>query len=210
MLHLKSQFTWIFGIIVAIILQYVYELFTYLIDLNVQIYRLLIFRYLIFIYIGIVLYKMQEENKICWKSMIKSLPFGFLYIFLVGYMHWQPEILFRYPTWYRSSAPVIFWVAPIVAYIIGNERTLINRLENNKIGYFISDKVQLLGKASYHIYIVQMLWFGLAISHINTVSWRKVLVCIVSMIICSGIGVAYYYVNHCFGKIFNRGVKNQN
>lgn len=79
-LHVKNTFKWIFGIVATFILQCLYELFTYLIDLDVQIYRLLIFRYFIFLYIGVVLYKVQQESKICWKSMIKLLPLGFIYI----------------------------------------------------------------------------------------------------------------------------------
>ena len=199
-LHTKNNRSWIFGLITAFIMQCLYELLTYLIDLNVQIYRLLIFRYFIFLYMGIVLYKAQKENKIYWKGMVKFLPLGFLYIFLVGYMNWQPEVLFRYPTWYRSAAPVIFWVAPITAYIIGNSNLLISRLENGKIYRFISDKIQLLGQASYHIYLVQMLWFGLIVSHMNTVSWRKLVICVISMVICAAVGVIYYYVNRWFGR----------
>lgn len=98
----------ILEIITAFILQCIYEVFTHLVDLDVQIYRLLIFWYFIFLYIGIVLYKAQTKNEICWKSMLKLLPLEVLYIFLVGYMNQRPEILFRYPTWYHSAAPVIF------------------------------------------------------------------------------------------------------
>lgn len=72
-LHTKNNRSWIFGLITAFIMQCLYELLTYLIDLNVQIYRLLIFRYFIFLYMGIVLYKAQKENKIYWKGMVKFL-----------------------------------------------------------------------------------------------------------------------------------------
>ena len=203
-LHEKKKLFWILEIIAVLLLQCLYELLTYLIDLDVQIYRLLIFRYVIFLYMGIVLYKAQNENHIYWKSMIKLLPIGFSYIFLMGYMNWQPEILFRYPTWYRSAAPVIFWVAPISAYIIGNGNMIINRMENHRLWRFISEKIQLVGRASYHIYIVQMLWFGLIISHINTGSWRKLIICAVSMVICSVVGVVYYHINREISRMLNR------
>ena len=203
-LHVKNKLSWILEIIAVLLLQCFYELLTYLIDLDVQIYRLLLFRYVIFLYMGIVLYKAQSEDHSCWKSMIKFLPVGFIYIFLMGYWNWQPEILFRYPTWYRSAAPVIFWVAPISAYMIGNGNAMINRMENVKLWRFISDKVQLLGQASYHIYIVQMLWFGLLISRIDTSSWRKLIICAVSMVICSVVGVVYYHIDQWISRIFNR------
>lgn len=211
-LHTKNNCSWILGILVVFILQCLYELLTYLIDLNVQIYRLLIFRYFIFLYMGIALYKAQKENKIFWKSMVKLLPFGFLYIFFVGYMNWQPEVLFRYPTWYRSAAPVIFWVAPIIAYFIADGNLITNRLETHEARCFISDKVQLLGQASYHIYIVQMLWFGLIIFHVNSDSWRKLIICVISMVVCSVVGVIYFYVHHwCHSRITRKisRAKNQ-
>lgn len=128
---------------------------------------------------------------------MKVLPLGFLYVFMVGYTNWQPKVLFRYPTWYRSAAPVIFWVAPIAVCVIENGNMIMNKIAMHKAYCTISNKVQLLGRASYHIYIVQMLWFGLIIPYMNTDSWRKLIVCVVSMCICSAIGVIYYYAN-CF------------
>lgn len=208
-LHVKRKLPWIFGIVVVFGFQCVYELFTYLIDLDVQIYRLLIFRYCVFLYAGIVLYKVKKEHKIFWKGTVKFLPFGFLYIFLVGYMNWQPEILFRYSTWYRSAAPVICWVAPIAAYLIENGDAIVSTLKSDKVWNFISEKVQLIGQASYHIYIVQMLWFGLIVSHINTNSWKKMVICIISMFICSVLGVIYYHINKYIEETFFKGTRTK-
>lgn len=196
-LHVKRGYSFFTGIAVAMMIQCAYELLTWLIKLDVSIYRLLIFRYFIFLYTGVVLFLAKQENKECCKKMRKLIPLGALYILLVGYLNWQPDIIFRYPTWYRSAAPVIFWTAPIAAYLIENDCKILGWIKTNRICNIVLEKMQLIGKASYHIYIIQMLWFGLVISHINTESWMKLIVCVVSIVVCSLVGILYYYLWTC-------------
>lgn len=207
-LHVKRDCSLLTGISVAIILQCGYELLTLLIDLDISIYRLLIFRYFVFLYVGVAIFKAKKEKKEYWEEMRKLLPLGFLYIFFVGYLNWQPDIIFRYSTWYRSAAPVVFWTGPIATYLIENDYKITSWIKTNRICNIISEKIQLIGKASYHIYIVQMLWFGLIISHIDTKSWRKLVVCVVSITVCSVVGILYsrncnillMYKNYCHRK----------
>ena len=73
--------SWITGLVIAFAFQCAYEVFTYFINLKVEIYRLLIFRYVIFLYMGIVLYRKHKNNNDNWRSMMNVLPIGFIYIF---------------------------------------------------------------------------------------------------------------------------------
>lgn len=199
-LHVKKEYSLLTWMVLAMMIQCAYEFLTWLVKLDISIYRLLIFRYFVFLYVGVVLFQEKQEHKECWQEIKKLLPLGFLYILLVGYLNWQPDVIFRYPTWYRSAAPVVFWTGPIAAYLIENDCKIMNWIKINRIYDIVSEKMQLIGKASYHIYIVQMLWFGLVVSHVNTESWRKLIVCAVSIIVCSVAGILYYYVWTCNDK----------
>lgn len=107
-------------------------------------------------------------------------------------------MIFRYPTWYRSAAPVCFWVVPILAVMIANENLFLEKIETHSFLRRISNVVRLLGKASYHIYIVQMLWFGIIVSGINTSSWRQLVFCVFSLVVCSLLGIVYYNICQMF------------
>lgn len=186
--------SWLTGLAIVFAFQCVYEAFTYFIDLKVEIYRLLIFRYVIFLYMGVVLYQNYKNKNDNCRSLMKAMPIGFIYIFSVGYLNWQPSVLFRYPTWYRSAAPVCFWVVPILAVIFANGNSILEGVEKYPFLRRISNVVQLLGKASYHVYIVQMLWFGIVVSGINTSSWRQLVFCMASLVVCLLLGIEYYYI----------------
>lgn len=193
----RWKFSWQLGLLITFCFQCLYELVSYYWELSFGIYRLLIFRYFIFVYFGVVLY---YQPKICLKKMMFLFPIGFIYIFAVGYMNWQPTILFRYPTWYRSAAPVIFYIAPIITYLIVNGTKLISYMSQNIVGRNLVNILVEMGKASYHVYILQMLWFGLITPHFNSSSWRQIIIFVVSLIVCSLSGVIYYRMENILTK----------
>lgn len=191
----ETPHTWWKGFMCVFAFQCIYELVTYLIELDLEIYRLLVFRYIIFIYGGAVIYEYHKnpDGSIPYKSMMKGLPSGFLFITIVGYFGFIPSILFRYPTWYKSSAPVAFYVVPIVAYVIYHANKIEETLKRNVISKKMGNLFSLLGRASYHIYFMQMLWFGLVASG-SVKSWRKLIVFGVSLLITGVFGVIFYSI----------------
>lgn len=78
--------TWWTGFIMVFIFQCAYELVTYVISLDVAIYRLLVFRYIIFIYGGAMIYEYHKvsPDMIPYKGMFKGLPIGLLFITAAG------------------------------------------------------------------------------------------------------------------------------
>ena len=184
--------SWAAGLAWVFAFQCLYEAATYMTDLSIGVYRLLIFRYVIFLYAGICLRRMYITRTFAWRQLRRMIPFGALFILAVGYLNWQPTVLFRYSTWYRSSAPTVLWAMPLLAYALFRYERLSEKLESAAIGRWLTKTLQLCGKASYHIYIVQMLWFGLAISHLNTASYRQLIVFLVSVPVCCVVGWLYY------------------
>ena len=192
--HLKNCFI---GLAIVFFFQCVFEWLTYIIDLPDTIYRLLIFRYTIFLYAGICIRKMLSSNTINWKILIGMIPFGVVYIGVTGYLNWQPHFLFRYPVWYHSSAPTILWAFPIIMYILWNGKQIHILFNKFKISKSLYNVLILCGKASYHIYIFQMLWFGMIINKFNISSAIDQIkaFCVSACICCLG-GIIYY----CLGK----------
>lgn len=197
----NTRNAWMIGLSEVFIGQCAYELFTYLLELSGGIYRLLVFRYVIFIYGGVVIYKYYSRERsnntelkkeIPWKEMIKTMPVGFIFIIVVGYLGYQPQVLFRYDTWFRSSAPTAFWVIPIIAFLIAHKDSVCSCMEGTRMGKKAADILAICGRASYHIYIVQMLWFGIVVPKMDTESWRKLPIFAVSVMVCGVCGVLYY------------------
>lgn len=196
---------WWHGIIGAFIFHILYEILTYVLDLDVAIYRLLVFRYIIFLYGGALIYKHRDKLKsIKLKMLIPSLLIGVAFITVIGYVGFQPSVIFRYPTWYRSSAPVAFWVLPIMVFLMGNQDAISKRLTNAKLINKSCELIALIGKASYQVYLVQMLWFGMVIIHFDGRSWRKIIICVVSWVIAGLGGIAYYYLSERLGRSLHK------
>ena len=188
----NKPYAWLIGFVIVFAFQCIYELITYLINLPRAVYRLLIFRYIIFIYGGIMLYKFYKNGEIPWKNMLKCIAIGIIYIILVIYIGYQPHVIFRYDTWFRSAAPTAFYVVPVVATLIANENRISEKIGNYRFIEKVGNLLVRLGKASYHIYIVQMLWFGILIKRISISTLLQPVKFIVSAIVCSIIGVGYF------------------
>ncbi len=198
----KTYLNGFIGFVIVFAFQCLYELFTYMIDLDVSVYRLFVLRYIIFIYTGVLVYRKHISSKIKWKRLIFLMPLGFIYIVLVGYIGWQPHVLFRYDTWYRSAAPTVLWTFPIFAAMLENSKKVDTLIKNSSI--IINKIIRVMsncGKASYHIYIVQMLWYGLVTTHFNDTSWRKIILFVSSAIVCSILGYLYYICENTLQRI---------
>lgn len=175
--------------------QCVYEGVAYMVDLDVGIYRLLVFRYVIFIYGGIMIYqKMGVFNRQNRKAAGVFFAVGIIYLTAVGYLEYQPSVIFRYPVWYRSAAPAAGYVVLIAAVLILRHKFFENWLAAHRKAAKLAGILEKLGKASYHIYVVQMLWFGIVMTHVNLDSWRKLVWFPISVGMCGTVGICYAWL----------------
>ena len=143
--------------------------------MNLDCYRLLIFRYTMLIAFGCYMAIGKKAiNK--WLSLIGMIV-GIIYIIVFKYMGVTPLFTVY---WTGTSFWAGLFIIPI-AYLLIRSRIHFAPLE-------------LLGKASYNIFLVQMVYFVF----LDTVSFiqvsNRVLQMIINIVICCVIGVAFYYI----------------
>lgn len=186
-----------YGFYVCIFLNLVYEfLFQFIYGMDENYYRLLVFRYIFCIAVGIVL--ACNDNK-SWKKMswlvsqIITLIVGILYIIVYRYEGKQLYV-FRY--WTGTSFLASLYIVPIA--FMG--KRFIKRVIHFK-------PLEIIGRASYDIFLVQMIYYLFADYVYNRVTNRNWQV-IVSVLVCIVGGVSFYYLeNSITSKIRNYVVK---
>lgn len=139
------------GLLIIGVITIGYECICHIINLDVRIYRILVFRYLFHVAGGMYLYivlNRKSKNSIDIVITCLSLLIGIIYLCIphFGYNY----VVFSYPVWGRTSMMVGFWVFPIMYLII---KLLKNYDMQNVLGKSISE----IGKSSYHIMYSQML-----------------------------------------------------
>ncbi|MCC8016515.1 MAG: acyltransferase [Clostridiales bacterium] len=185
-----------------------FELLAYFSKMDVALYRLLIFRYTVFLYGGIQIFRFK--NKFNFKKLLWIVPVGLIYILAVGYFGWKPQILFSYDPWYKSAMPVAFAVIPIGAVVIQNGAEITAFLKGLKkyIKIDITLLFSFMGKASMHIYLIQMLWFGIIGNRINAGKASNPLNFLVGLAVSCIIGCVYYLIEARLRKILMESNKN--
>lgn len=176
----------------AFLVQFSFDILTNFLPISGGVYRLLIFRYLVFIIMGIALYHNTDElkdktklssKKKCLLMFLSAL--SLIYIFIVNYTGYKLVIFTK---WTKTSLPTIFLALGMV--ILGMKYL---EIENkNKLTNIISK----VGEASFHIFLAQKLYFGFIFKELSlNMNLSIVLNSIVSIILCCSIGVLFYYLD---------------
>ena len=138
-------------------------------------YRLFYGRYILAVVIGMWLVRYRPSTSlgtICF-------AFGIAYLTVSSYFSWNPS--FSYPAWIMQHAPVYFYSAGILL-LLWYLPPVVCRL---------TDTLLVLGRASYHIFLVQMVyfWFG----HKPLKIYFGINMSIpIALIICCSIGAIFY------------------
>ena len=64
--------------------------------------------------------------------------------------------------------------------------------------------VEIIGKASYHIFLVQMVWYYLAYERIA--SWNIYWALVINLVICIGVGITFYLIETPLNELINRKI----
>ncbi len=183
------QFVLIFPIIYFVIRKYdfngliicgginaVFEVFQRIIGLNEEIYRLLLFRYILLIAFGC--YLNVGIRKIRKIEYLLSFILGSIYIWVVCYTNYIPKVIIY---WSSTSFIAGLFVIPITAVLIKNVNFKFYLLE-------------ILGKASYNIFLVQMVYYLIVCNYIYEFFHSRSLQVFISIILCLSGGVIFYYI----------------
>lgn len=129
------------GVLLIAALNLGYEIVQSYCNFDIFYYRLLIFRYLFIIAWGH--YLASKEYKAKKIVNLISCISGLTFIMLTSYCGYEP---FIFDKWTSTSMISCLYIVPIISYII------------KKIN-FSNVLLEYLGKASYHIFLIQMVFF---------------------------------------------------
>lgn len=164
------------GLILCGLINALYELLQCAYGMNVNCYRLLVFRYILLIAAGC--YLAIGKTKIPFYVFIISFVIGFLFKYCTSYGNYQP-IIIKY--WVSTSFVAVLYFIPIAWFLI-------------KRAHFKFKPVELLGRASYNIFFTQMIYYYCFAPSIYQSIPNKTLQMIISILICTNVGILFYYL----------------
>lgn len=140
------------GLLILFIINLVYEFICKIIRLNVVYYRLLAFRYVFIIGIGVYIFWTSKIVKKKIPNYILFIGIGIGTVFLsLSYTGYNYK-LFSYPVWWRTSMLVGCYVGAVCYFII-------EKFSGYTINGFIGEWISKIGESTYHILYVQMLFY---------------------------------------------------
>jgi len=112
------------------------------------------------------------------------------------------------PFWGIQNVIVSFY--PLVLFVL-----IVNNYKAIPISDFVKIKINFIGKASYHIYLIQMLWFGFSFPFSKVYSGDNYFLgvsinTIFDLIITISIGIAFFTIEQVFYSYLDRKKKIHN
>lgn len=136
------------GIMVAGGANLLFEIMVKVFEMDKYYYRLSIGRYLLLIAFGCYIY-LYPEHRVKKSQLILMFFIGLAYILAV--FSFDAEF-FIFGYWKTTAMPVAFYIFPIVIM-------LFRKFYHLTIPGIIGDTLTQIGKASYHIFLVQMVYY---------------------------------------------------
>lgn len=178
----------------------IYELFCTFVGINISLYRILVFRYLLIIAFGMYMAHTRRKKHKIW-VFIAMLFVGLVYILLPYFTSYEYK-LFTISPWNKSGMMSAFYVAAVMFLLF----KLFGKFEGRD---FISSFISKIGQASYHIMYTQMIYFVVRpafdelLFDITTLPIASQYV--VDIVVCVLSGLVFCAVdNKFFGKFYRR------
>lgn len=172
------------GLFVCFAINSVYEIIVYQVNMNTSLYRLLIFGYTFLIALGIYFYMAQNRKRDDITAFLFLLV-GLSFITVNAYI--RPFALFQ--EWKRTSmlcVPFAYGALYLLKKYFG------------EIPY---NKVSIVGRASLHIYLTQMVFFGFGAGGMLRKVFQfmpnilnRLCSSVVAISICVPVGMAFFFV----------------
>lgn len=164
-----------------------YDAFAGYFGMSYGIYRNLYFQYLFQTSCGVYLYLYGDKIK-KW-VMVLSAVFGAAFIIWSSYLGNTTLLI---PHRAITAWPIAFWVMPLMRILLLDHKEAHISIE------WLHKTVAYIGKASYHIFCVQLLWFvsGIVGKITNNILFQA----IISILVCVIVGCFYYAIETCIRK----------
>ncbi|MBR4173947.1 MAG: acyltransferase [Lachnospiraceae bacterium] len=158
----------------------VYELLRWSYGMGDECYRLLMFRYILLLGVGVCTYRGYRFKPL--PALVITFV-GIFFIAATAYLGYVPRII---TSWTSTCFISVMWIIPLISWMI----------QNLKGGFL---PLEVLGRASYHIFLVQMVYYlgyyekvkGLVSEHFASGDTVHL---ILGMIISILVGVSFYYL----------------
>lgn len=176
------------GLLGIFIANMIYEILIWAYWIPSNSYRVLMFRYLFLIAAGVYAYKGYKLSR--GASVIMTM-IGCGFITLVTYLGYEPKILNI--DWMTTNLVSSLLIVPSMIFV----------LQQLKIQFL---PLEILGRASYHIFLVQMIYYAgyYTIIQEKTSTWQAHLVA--GIIISLGLGVLFYYIDKPIQKLIRKAL----
>ncbi len=154
-------------------------------------YRLLVLRFLFVIgagcYVALAEGKRSKKEKI---TALIALMAGIGFIYLFSYTSYTPKVLTH---WTHVSFAPCLAVAPVLGFI----------LVKGRMG---CKPIELIGRASFHIYLVQMIYYNFA-ERIYALISGKGMQLLCNIFLCVTVGVLFYLAERPLNRAICSGVR---
>lgn len=164
------------GLLLCVVCNISFEIIKTAYGLGEITYRLLIFRYLALIGLGCYLAMHEWSNSLPLNGSLFVV--GITAQYVLRYTRYEPKILNMWPA---TSFLACFWIYPVMAI-------LIQRV------HFHFKPLELIGRASYHIFLVQMVYF--CVSYRLTEGYGELQALGMNLGICVAIGLLFYILTN--------------
>lgn len=165
------------GLLLGFIINISFEILQRAYGMNENCYRLLIFRYTFLIFYGGFLYK-NRKRKIRFIWGILSTLAGASYLFMTQYIGYKTHIIIY---WQQTSIVACLFVIPIISFII-------------KRASIRCQLIELFGKASFNIFLIQMIYYTFFAEYFYSFSNNKILQIITGLVICLSAGCLFWFM----------------
>lgn len=175
LIHMLVQKYAFKGVVICGVLNFIYEMTKNAYGVSEETYRLLLFRYLLLIAYGC--YLASPNYKRHRSLAIISFLMGFIAIVLIQYV--EIETFF-----------VVYWKGTCVwtvLYLIPFARKLIINPAHFK-------PFEMIGKASYHVFLVQMVWFNYAAGIAYAFVENRALQMLMNLAVSFIVGIIFYQI----------------
>lgn len=163
------------GLLLCGLADILYEIAKVPLEMDSGVYRILVFRYIFAIALGC--YFSQGKRKLPKWLGVLSFVTGAIFIYAVCYGGYKPMFFFR---WARTSMLAVLYIAPI-AYLLIKKCT------------WEWKPLVIMGKASYNIFFVQMVFFHVFGNMVGGIPGTP-LPMLGTYAVCILVGILFYYI----------------
>lgn len=163
------------GVIVCGVINFLYEMLKTAYGIPEVSYRLLLFRYTLVIAYGCYLASANyNRHKIL---AVVSFCIGFTVIVLIRFVGVEVPFI---EYWQGTSVLGVLYLIPLASFLI------LNPIHNVVI--------ETIGKASFHVYLTQKVYFAYVDDHVYEFIESRVLQDVFNIVLCSVVGIIFYYL----------------